>query len=158
MISNTVCYGDTGCMGGQSTSTTVKENPMGRPINKKWFGIPDGTHHKIVVNGVMWANGDYASDAYIVRQVGTRKYIVSDGVTTEPAYLVNTDAVEGLEPGQCFIMVTAYGNDPAPCQKIAQYRVSLFETDGSIKIYSWGGSPATRVGQADINLRLNPPD
>lgn len=157
MISNTVCYGDTGCMGGQSTSTTVKENPMGRPINKKWFGIPDGTHHKIVVNGVMWANGDYASDAYIVRQVGTRKYIVSDGVTTEPAYPVNTNSVEGLKPGQCFIMATAYGNDPAPCQKIAQYRVSLFENDGSIKSYSWSTIPASAKGQADLNLVINPP-
>lgn len=131
---------------------TIKENPMGRPINKKWFGIPDGTHHKIIVDGVMWSNGSMSTDVYILRQTGTRTYIVSDGSTTEQVSLVNAPNSETLRPGQCYILAKIFGGTEVPCYRISQYRMSVFEADGTIGNYSWGIAPASRKGQADLNL------
>lgn len=123
---------------------------MGRPIQKKWFGPPSATGAQIVVNGVKWADGTTASNAYIVKQTGSNAYIVSNGSKSEIVFMVNATSTGGLNAGECYILATPYGGSARPCKKIAQFRLDLFEADGSITSYSWSTIPATAPGQANL--------
>ena len=128
---------------------------MGRPIQKKWFGLASGAGNQIVVNGVKFADGTTATNAYIVKQTGSNAYVVQDTAMThapEIVFMVKAAAVGDLLPGQCFITATPFGGSALPCKKIAQFRCDLFEADGSVKSYSWSTIPATGPGQADLNL------
>jgi hypothetical protein len=125
---------------------------MGRPIQKRWFGPAATGGNQIVVNGVKWADGTTATGAYIVKQTGDTAYIVSNGVKSEIVFLANATSVGALRPGQCFITATPFGGSARPCKKIAQYRLSLWEADGTVVDYPWSTIPADRVGQADLNL------
>lgn len=125
---------------------------MGRPIQKRWFGPAVLGGNQIVVNGVRWKDNTTSTNAYIVKQTGDRAYIVSNGTKTEPVFMVNATAVGGLLPGQCFITATPFGGSARPCEKIAQYRLSIYEANGEINDYSWSTIPAVRVGQANLNL------
>lgn len=125
---------------------------MGRPIKRKWFGPASANGNQIIVNGVRWADGTTATNAYIVKQTGDRAYIVSNGTKSEPVFMVNATAVGGLLPGQCFITATSFGGSERPCEKIAQYRLSIYEANGEINDYSWSTQPAVAKGQADLNL------
>ena len=107
---------------------------------------------KIVVNGIKWADGSTSTNGYIVSQPGTRAYIVSDGTKAEHAFMVNALNVNDLEPGQCFITAKPYGGVDRPCEKILQYRVSIYEANGTVKDYRWSEIPASKLGQADLNL------
>ena len=124
---------------------------MGRPIQRRWFGTPTtpGSNH-INVSGVKFKNGTTATNAYIVKQVGDRAYIVSNGSLSEPVFMVNATSTAGLQAGQCFILATPFGGSARPCEKIAQYRLSIYEADGTINDYSWSKIPAEKLGQADL--------
>lgn len=123
---------------------------MGRPIKKTWFGAPTAPGNQIVVNGVKWADGTTATDAYIVKQTGDRAYMVSNGTRAEIAFMVNAVAVGELLPAQCFILATPFGGAARPCEKIAQYKLSIYEANGEINDYTWSTQPAVRAGQADL--------
>lgn len=125
---------------------------MGKPIKKKWFGQAVLGGNQIVVDGVKWADGTTSTNVYIVKQIGDRAYIVSNGTKEEPAFMVNALAVGNLLPGQCFITATPFGGSARPCEKIAQYRLSIYEANGEINDYSWSIQPAVSIGQADLNL------
>lgn len=138
---------------------------MGRPIQKKWFGVSSGAGNQIVVNGVRWADDTTSTSAYIVKQRGFNAYVVSNGTTkTETVFMVNAAALATLLPGQCFITATPFGGSALPCYKIAQYRVDLFNTVNTVprvtgapvpdstSSFSWSTQPAVAVGQADLNL------
>jgi hypothetical protein len=128
---------------------------MGKPIQKRYFGLASTAGNQIVVNGVKFADGSTATSAYIVKQTGSDAYIVQDtGLTHEPeiVFMVNATAVGSLLPGQCFITATPFGGAARPCKKIAQYRVDIYEADGSIDSFSWSAQPAFEAGQADLNL------
>jgi len=129
---------------------------MGKPIQKKWFGLASLPGNQIVVDGVKFADGTTASGAYIVKQTGSAAYIVQDTAMThdpEIVFMVNATALGGLLPGQCYITAMPFGTvTPVPCAKIAQFRVDLYEADGSIDSYSWSLQPASEAGQADLNL------
>ena len=123
---------------------------MGRPINRKWFGKPDGVQPKIVVNAVKWLDGTTAADVYILRQVGTRKYIVSNDVKTETVTLVNASDAAVLKPGEAFVLAKVQGGTALPCQKITQYRLNVYNPDGTIGNYGWSTKPASSAGQVDL--------
>ena len=126
---------------------------MGRPINKKWFGTAIGAELKIIVQRAMLADGTTLTDAVIVKQTGTRTYVVQDQAKTrtpEAVTLVNGPAQ--LAPGKCYIKMVPFGGTVLNCEKIQQYRVKAYETDGSIKAYTWSKDPATQPGQADLFL------
>jgi hypothetical protein len=128
---------------------------MGKPIQKKWFGLAAGAGNQIVVNGVRFADNSTATNAYIVKQTGSNAYVVQDTAMAhapEIVFMVNAAAVGGLLPGQCFITATPFGGAALACKKIAQFRCDLFEADGSVKSYSWSTQPAVAAGQADLNL------
>jgi len=137
---------------------------MGRPIQKKWFGPSASAGNQIVVDGVMFADGTTATNAYIVKQTGSAAYIVSDGTLSEIVFMVNADSVGALMPGQCYITATPFGGSALPCAKIAQFRVDVYNVANTvpqetgapittdISSYSWSTQPATALGQADLNL------
>jgi len=135
---------------------------MGRPIQKKWFGLPitAGSRH-IVVNGIKFADGTTASNGYIVRQVGHTAYIVQDAAKAHAAeicFMVNATSTGALLPGQCYILATPFGGSALPCEKIQQFRLSVYNngTTTNISNYAWSTLPAVMVGQADL-LVLSPP-
>lgn len=138
---------------------------MGRPIQKKWFGPSTGSGYQIVVNGVKFADGTTASDAYIVKQTGSSAYIVQDSAKThapEIVFMVNANSLSALMPGQCFITATPFGGSALPCAKIAQFRVDIYKVANTVprKVgdpavqgvdsYSWSTIPANAPGQADL--------
>lgn len=127
---------------------------MARPIKKSWFGLPitAGSNH-IKVNGVKFADGTTATNAYIVKQTGATAYIVQDAAKSHAAeivFMVNATSTGSLHPGQCFITTVPYGASTIPCSKIQQFRLSTYETNGTIGNYSWSTLPANRVGQTDL--------
>jgi len=127
---------------------------MGKPIQKKWFGLASTAGNQIVVDGVVFADGFTATNAYIVKQTGSDAYVVQDTAMThdpEIVFMVNATALGGLLPGQCFITATPFGGAALPCKKIAQYRVDIYE-NGTVNSYSWSTQPADAAGQADLNL------
>jgi hypothetical protein len=123
---------------------------MGKPIQKKWFGVATTPGSQIVVSGVKWADGTTATSDYIVKQTGSHAYVVSNGTKSETCFMVNATDVTGLNPGECFILATPFGGSARPCKKIMQYRLDLYEADGSVGNYSWSAIPATGLGQADL--------
>lgn len=126
---------------------------MGRPIQKKWFGSIAGSGLQIRVNQVVWADGTAGGNMSIVKQTGSNAYVVTNGTTkTEILFMVDGNQPGGLKPGQCCISATPFGGSALWCKKIAQYRVDLFEADGTVDSYSWSTIPATKPGQADLNL------
>jgi hypothetical protein len=143
---------------------------MGKPIQKKWFGLGTAGSQQIIVDGVMFADGSVATSAYIVKQTGSAAYVVQDaGMTHAPeiVFMVNAASTAALLPGQCFITATPFGGAALPCSKIAQFRVDIFNVantvptvvGGDIAIdaqgitsYSWSTMPAAALGQADLHL------
>ena len=126
---------------------------MGKSIQKKWFGPATLSGSQIVVDGVKFADGTTATNAYIVKQTGSNAYVVQDSALAhdpEIVFMVNATAVGGLNPSECFITAIPFGGSARPCSKIAQYRVDLFEADGSIDSFSWSTMPAVAAGQADL--------
>ena len=127
---------------------------MGRPIRKNWFGDPALPGFQIEVNGIKWADGSTSTSGSIVRQPGSTAYVVTDGIKEERCFLANADDVADLLPGQCFILATPFGGTALPCQKISQFRLSVYNVVGSpsssITSYSWSTIPATRAGEADL--------
>ena len=141
---------------------------MGRPIKKSWFGTPvtAGSGH-IKVNGVRFADGTTATNAYIVKQTGSNAYVVQDSALAhapETVFMVNAATLGALLPGQCFILATPFGGSALPCAKIAQFRVDIFNAakadaeevgspiDIAVTSYTWSTQPATALGQADLIL------
>ena len=128
---------------------------MGRPIQKKWFGLATSAGSQIVVNGVKFADGTTATGAYIIKQTGSNAYVVQDTAQAhapEIVFMVNATSVGALLPGQCFILATPFGGSARPCKKIAQFRLDLFEANGTISSYTWSTQPAVAPGQADLVL------
>lgn len=141
---------------------------MGRPIQKKWFGLPvtAGSGH-IKVNGVKFADGTTATSAYIVKQTGSNAYVVQDAALVhapEIVFMVNAAAVGTLLPGQCFILATPFGQSARPCAKIAQFRVDIFDAVNTVPrevgapvtigvtSFEWSTIPAIARGEADLIL------
>ena len=126
---------------------------MGRPIQKKWFGPATTPGAQIVVSGVKFADGTTATGDFIIKQTGSNAYVVQDSALTHAAeivFMVNATGVGGLNPGECYILATPFGGSARPCAKIAQYRLDLYEADGSIVSYSWSTIPAAALGEADL--------
>lgn len=135
---------------------------MGRPIQKKWFGPAVTAGSQIVVNGVRWADNTTSTGAYIVKQTGSTAYVISNGSKAEICFMVNANGVGALLPGQCFINATPFGGSALPCEKISQFRASLYSVPNTVATptgrpavsgvsnYSWSDLPATGPGQCNL--------
>lgn len=132
---------------------SLRRNKMGKSIQKKWFGKATVPGSQIVVSGVKFADGTTATNDFIIKQTGSNAYVVQDAAQThapETVFMVNATNVGGLNPGECFILATPFGGSARPCKKISQYRLSLYEADGTIGSYSWSTVLASAPGQADL--------
>jgi len=139
------------------------EAPMGRPIQRKWFGPQSGPGSQIIVTGAKFADGTTPA-SYIMSQTGDTAYMVQDLAKTktpEILFLVNANATAALLPGQMYINATPFGGTALPAKRIAQYRISLYTVpntvarptgvaDGRVVEYSWSTIPATKAGQATL--------
>jgi hypothetical protein len=115
---------------------------MGRPLDKVWFGQPTSNFDKITIS--FYASGALRS-GWIVEQVATGEYIVTNGTYTARIELVNhTPAAEG----EGAITVTPYGSSAEHAKNILSHRVKTFEGGN----YKWGKTPAAHTGEANIPL------
>lgn len=143
---------------------------MGRPVKKTLFGLGTAGSNQLVIDGVKFADGSVATNAYVVKQTGSAAYIVQDAAMShapEIVFMVNAGATATLLPGQCYTMAKLVTGVRLPCSKISQFRVDIFNTtntvptvtggniaaDGNgITSYSWSKVPAVTNDQANLNL------
>ena len=117
---------------------------MGRPLKKSFFGSP-ATGGKQLVLSWVWLEGSTEAEQgyWIIRQVGTARYQVTNGTKTGVVKLV--DAMPDA-PGEGVIEVHPFGGITEYASKIHNRTVVTF--DGNT--YAWSSASATEEGQADF--------
>lgn len=121
---------------------------MGRPIKKSWFNDPAAPGYQIKITAKL--PDQAAAEGFIVEQTGTRKYKVNIGGVIGDVFLVNKSAANDLLDGEAFILATPFGGNALPVSKLQQYRVSVFNADGSYSQYFWNENAASVAGQATV--------
>jgi len=113
---------------------------MGRPISKKWFGEYSSVELKIVVAGVKFSDGATFTNAYIIQQKGTSRYLVQDALKThapEIVKLANANSVGELDTSECFIFVRLTADQTiVPIRKLTSNLVSVYQ-DTTVNTYKW---------------------
>lgn len=120
---------------------------MGRPLNKKYLGDPATTGKQVVLTSA-WIAGQVgpATGFYILRQVGTGRYQVTNGSVVGVVRLV---AAGTLAEGEAHLEVTPFGGAPVEYARMIHNRsVKTWED----KSYAWSIEPATEIGQADLDM------
>ena len=123
---------------------------MGRPLKKSFFGSPATGGKQLVLSHVWLAGSTEAEEGFwIVRQVGTGRFQVTNGTKTGVVKLV--DALPDA-PGEGVIVVRPFGEDMQDeyASKIHNRTVKTFDGNS----YMWSANPATEVGQADLQLEF----
>lgn len=122
---------------------------MGRPLNKKYLGSPalPGKH---VVMTSAWIAGEVgpAEGFYVVRQVGTGRYQVTNGSVTGVVRLADAGP---LEQGEAHLVVNPFGddNDDEYARVIHNRSVKTWEGHS----YKWSLEAAAAVGECDMPLQ-----
>lgn len=118
---------------------------MGRPLKKSFFGSPATDGKQLVLSYVWLEDSDQPEEGYyVVRQVGTGRYQVTNGVKTGVVKLV--DALPDA-PGEGVIEIKVFGSAVREyASKIFNRTVKTFDGNS----YKWSAEPATEVGQADL--------
>lgn len=115
---------------------------MGRPLDKIYFGEPTGNFDKLTIK--FW-NGSSVVTGWIVEQVATGEYIVTDGTDTDR---VELQAALPTTAGEGAIEVTVFGGGTEFARNVLAHRVKTFE-DGN---YVWSLEAAGEEGEADLPL------
>lgn len=116
---------------------------MGRPLKKSFFGSPATAGAQVLLASARIAGQSAAAGYYIVRQVGTGRYQVTNGTLTGVVRLV---AAGTLQEGEAHCIVKPYGESNEYARVIHNRSVKTW----SGKSYSWSTVAATAAGQADI--------
>lgn len=122
---------------------------MGRPLNKKYMGSPalPGKH---VVMTSAWIAGEVgpAEGFYVVRQVGTGRYQVTNGAVTGVVRLADAGP---LEQGEAHLVVNPFGddNDDEYVRIIHNRSVKTWEGHS----YKWSLEAAAAEGECDMPLK-----
>ena len=103
---------------------------MGRPLNKRFFGAPTTGGNEIKVQ---FYNGNTSVNGYIVKQLGSKKFRCTDGITTKDCFLVDK-AAAAIAAGEMSIVVKDDDGTVRQVTKISGKKVTL---DTGTKI-SWG--------------------
>jgi hypothetical protein len=103
---------------------------MGRPLNKRFFGAPTTGGNEIKVQ---FYNGNTSVNGYIVKQLGSKKFRCTDGITTKDCFLVDKGAAD-ITAGEMSIVVKDDAGAVKQVTKISGKKVTL---DTGTKI-SWG--------------------
>lgn len=123
---------------------------MGRPINPNFIGNPatPGRVSKALILSQAWipgAAGLAVGTVYILRQVGTGRYQVTDGTHTGVVRLVNATPTIA---GQAIILVTPFGGGAAQHARVINNRSVKTWEDHS---FEWNPNvSATASGQANL--------
>jgi len=92
---------------------------MGRPLNKRYFGADANNNIK-----VQFFNGAVSVPGYIVKQLGSKKFLCSDAEgNTAICYIVEKASAD-LAEGEMTITVKYDNNDTAQITKIAAHLVT----------------------------------
>ena len=119
---------------------------MGRPLKKKFFGSPEQGGMQMVLSYVwMDDSSEPEQGFYIVRQVGTGRYQVTDGSRVGVVRLVGETP---SAPGEGAILVYPFEGEPEYAKKIHNRTVVTH----SGNTYKWSVESATETGQADFIL------
>jgi hypothetical protein len=108
---------------------------MGRPLNKKYFGAPTAGGNEIKVQ---FHNGTSSVNGYIVKQLGSKKFRCTDGVTEKDCFLTNVAGTD-LTAGQMSIVVKDAANAIKQVTKISGRKVTV---EGTTSI-AWAYAAAT---------------
>lgn len=119
---------------------------MGRPLNKKYLGNPAKPSKQVVLSSA-WVAGEVgpAEGFYVVRQVGTGRYQVTNGTVTGVVRLVGAGA---LKAGEAHLEVVPFGAGGAVEHARILHNRTVKTWEGNV--YKWSLDAATEVGQADI--------
>ena len=115
---------------------------MGRPLNKKYFGAPTAGGNEIKVQ---FHNGTASVNGYIVKQLGSKKFRCTDGVTEKDCFLVDK-AAGAVAAGEMSIVIKDDGGTVRQVNKIAGRKMTM-DTNATI---GWNFSTATDDGAAQI--------
>jgi len=116
---------------------------MGRPLNKRYFGPPTAGGDEIKVQ---FYDGTASVNGWIVKQLGSKKFRVTDGTTTADCFLVDKVTGDIDTDGEMTITVLDDAGNPKQVTKIAGRKVTL-DTGESI---AWNFSTATDDGAVQI--------
>jgi hypothetical protein len=112
---------------------------MGRPLNKRFFGAPTAGGNEIKVQ---FHNGTASVNGYIVKQIGSKRFRCTDGVTTQDCVLTDVGATD-LTAGQMSIVVKDAEEAIKQVTKISGRKVTV---DTGEKIaWAYGAATATVV-------------
>jgi hypothetical protein len=118
------------------------EKQMGRPLNKRFFGAPTAGGSEIKVQ---FHNGTESVNGYIVKQLGSKKFRCTDGVTEKDCFLVDK-AAGAVAAGEMSIVIKDDGGTVRQVNKIAGRKMTM-DTNATI---GWNFSTATDDGAAQI--------
>jgi hypothetical protein len=116
---------------------------MGRPIKKSFFGNPAAAGAQIVLNSARIAGQSAATGYYIVRQVGTGRFQVTNGTLTGVVRLVGAGA---LQHGEAHVIVKPFGGADEYARVIHNRTVKTW----SGNVYKWNDAAAAAAGEAVI--------
>jgi hypothetical protein len=116
---------------------------MGRPLNKRFFGPPTAGGDEIKVQ---FYDGTASVNGWIVKQLGSKKFRVTDGTTTADCFLVDKVTGDIDTDGEMTITVKDDAGTAKQVTKIAGRKVTL-DTGESI---AWNFSDATDDGAVEI--------
>jgi hypothetical protein len=115
---------------------------MGRPLNKRYFGTPTDGGNEIKVQ---FYDGSASVNGWIVKQLGSKKFRVTDGTTTKDCFLVDK-ASAALGADEMTITVKDDGGTARQVTKIAGRKVTL-DTGATI---AWNMSDSTSDGAVEM--------
>ena len=108
---------------------------MGRPLNKRFFGAPTTGGNEIKVQ---FHNGTASVNGYIVKQLGSKKFRCTDGISEKDCFLVDK-AAAAIAAGEMSIVVKDDAGAVKQVTKISAKKVTL-DTGATI---AWNFSDAT---------------
>ena len=115
---------------------------MGRPLNKRLFGMPEAGTSEIKVQ---FHNGTSSVPGWIVKQTGSKRFVCTDGTETATCYLADEDAGD-LAEGQMTITFQLDDSSSVRATKISARKFTA--NDGST--YPWNFSTSTTDGAAQV--------
>jgi len=115
---------------------------MGRPINKRYFGTPTAGGNEIKVQ---FYDGTASKNGWIIKQIGSKKFRVTDGATTKDCTLVDK-ASAALAAGEMTITVKDDTGTARQVTKISGRKATI-DTGASL---GWVFSDANNDGYVEM--------
>jgi hypothetical protein len=115
---------------------------MGRPINKRYFGPPTAGGEEIKVQ---FYDGSASVNGWIVKQLGSKKFRVTDGTTTKDCFLVDKASAD-LDADEMTITVKDDGGTARQVTKIAGRKATI-DTGASL---AWVFDDSTSDGYVEM--------